>query len=103
MAKLLFMLGAFLVLGLMVLGLRHHRLELTAQTAQLHRTALELEQQLADQQVQITRTSNPVVLQQELAARGMAGGAQTQPAPMTVQMLGSEGDLVGALKRPRRR
>ena len=99
MAKLLFTLGAFLLLSLTVLGLRQHRLELTAQTARLHNEALQLQQALADQQVEITQKTNPLVLQKELAQMGLAGGAVTQPAPQTRDLLGSDGDLVGTLKR----
>ncbi len=107
MLKLLFMIIALLLLSLAVLGLRHHRQEVTSQTAKIHALILQREQSLADQKVLITRATNPLTLAINLKAAGMNAGEAMQPrdvrrtrvapgapAPGTV-----ETDLVAPLRR----
>ena len=84
MFKLLFTLAAFLLMGLCLLGLRQHRLEVTSKSAQLHRTILEREHTLWDQEVQITAKTNPMTLAAGLKASGMdLGDNFSQGAPST--------------------
>jgi len=107
MLKLMVMIGAFLLVGLSLLGLRQHRLELTSQTAKLHDQILEREQVMWGQELQIAKTTNPLAVSEglktampELTAaylpRGTAParGVRT-PAP------GGDRDLIAPLRRRR--
>jgi len=66
MLKLFATLLVFLLLALAVLGLHHHRLELTAQSARLRDHIRQQEHLLADQRVEIARTTDPRVLAEHL-------------------------------------
>ena len=79
MLKLLFTLGAFLVISLAVLGLRQRRLEISAETARLHDQIKLREQTLWDQQVQIAKSTNPLTLAVNLKSAGMNAGEALQP------------------------
>ena len=79
MLKLLFTLGAFLMLSLAVLGLRHRRLEITSQTVKLQDQIMAREQSMWDQKVQIAEHTNPLALAVNLKTQGMSPGAALLP------------------------
>jgi len=92
------------VLSLAVLALRHHRLEITSQTAKLHDTIKAREQSLWDERVQIARNTNPLALAVNLKTQGMSPGAALQPRDTQTKKTRSdagthvETDLVGPLR-----
>ena len=105
MFKLLFTLVIFLALGLALLGLRQHRLELTAEAARLHQQVSEREQTLWGQEVQIALRTDPRKITEAIKASGIElalpiSGNATQPSRLPVE---ATGDLVGAVRRTPRR
>jgi hypothetical protein len=68
------MLGTFLMVALVVLALRHHRLEVTSETVWIHDEILARKQMLLDQRVEIARQTNPWALAAGLKAAGMDTG-----------------------------
>ena len=106
MFKLLFTLLVFLAIGLALLGLRQHRLELTADAARLHQQVTEREQTLWGQEVQIAGPTDPRKITEAIKASGIElalpiSGSATQQSRLPVE---ATGDLVGAVRRgpPRR-
>lgn len=99
MLKLLVTLLAFLALALAVLGLRQHRLELTAQTARLLEQIERRTHSTWDQEARITTVSNPLVLAQNLKSRGMAGDIGVRDVPRANRETDNPGDLIAPLRR----
>ena len=100
MAKLLFMLGTFLLIGLTLLGLRQHRLELTRHSALLTQ---EIEGRsrptLWGQEYRIAGETNPVVLPEQLKNCGLDLQAEPTTAPSRGAGVDSSGDLVAPLRQ----
>jgi hypothetical protein len=89
MLKLFATLIVFLLLALAMLGLRHHRMELTAQTARLRDQIRQQEHVLGDQRVQIAKVTNPLVLTENLKKAGIDGAGIPPPpeAPLGMQIV----------------
>ncbi len=79
MLKLLTMLVAFLLIALMLLGLRQRRMELTSETSALYGQVQDRRERLLNQQVEITGVTNPKTLNQSLANSGMDPGVALHP------------------------
>jgi len=99
--KLLTMLVAFLLIALMLLGLRQRRMELTSETSALCGQVQQRKEHLLDQQVQIARVTNPKTLTQSLADSGMDPGAALHPRPHNTRPSpsGVETDLIAPLRQ----
>jgi hypothetical protein len=106
--KLLTTMLVFLVVALLVLGLRQHRLELTSQTAWLQGQIAQREQTLWGQRMAIARATNPTVLASELQKQNLAGdvggtlpwdGSNSKIGKkiFPTQAADSNGDLIGNL------
>ena len=100
MFKLLFTLTVFLVMALLLLGMRQQRLALTSETAKLHNEVLKREQKLWDQQDQIARQTNPLVLTEQIKNLGLEF---SHPAPQVRTVRNGDGSMVVPPVRPRRR
>jgi hypothetical protein len=81
--KLLAMLVTFLVVGLMLLGLRQRRLELTAECSRLYGHIGEQNKVLLGQRVEIARRTNPWALNASLKSAGVNTGAALAPRRAT--------------------
>ena len=104
MFKLLFTLMVFLMLGLALLGLRQHRLELTAETARLHQQVLDREKTLDGQEVQISQSTNPLKISEAIKASGIELPLpSTGRAGPTRTPTDRTGDIVGAVRRQQTR
>lgn len=107
MLKLLVTLGSFLFVALALLGLRHHRLELTSQTAKLYEQIQVRTHTLWDQEALIAQKTNPIVTAKNFKSAGLdttaysPNGALTQPAPKKPKNAPNQdvGDLVAPLRR----
>jgi hypothetical protein len=102
--KLLAMLVTFLLVALGLLGLRQHRLELTAHSTRIYETIRERQHTLLDQRVEIARRTNPWAIANALETQGVNTGEamrrrQTQAGrpPGAVQVPAVESDLVAPL------
>jgi hypothetical protein len=82
--KLLAMLVTMLVVGLMLLGLRQRRLELTAECSSLYGHIRSQEETLLGQQVEIAKVTNPWALNQALTGAGWDTGAALKARRATV-------------------
>ena len=69
------MLVTILVVGLMLLGLRQRRLELTAECSNLYAHIRDQEETLRGQQVEIAKNTNPWTLNASLTNAGLNTGA----------------------------
>lgn len=78
MLKLLFMLLAFLVVGMVLMGLRQRRLELQSDSVTIYDHIRERQEALLDQQAQIARETNPLTLATTLQNKGVNTGAAMQ-------------------------
>jgi hypothetical protein len=72
--KLLAMLMMFLVVALVLLGLRQHRLELTADSVRIYDQIRDRHHTLLDQRVIIARQTNPWALATALKEQGVNTG-----------------------------
>ena len=72
--KLLVMLVTFLFVGLALLALRQHRLELTSQSAAIYDTIRDRNHTLLDQRVEIARRTNPWAVASALKDAGINTG-----------------------------
>jgi hypothetical protein len=77
--KLLAMLLTFLLVAFALLGLRQHRLELTSESAAIFNRIRERQHTLLDQQVQITRQTNPWAIATALQNAGVNTGEALRP------------------------
>jgi hypothetical protein len=82
--KLLAMLVTFLVVGLMLLGLRQRRLELTAESARLYEHIRGQNETLLGQEVTIAGISNPWALKDALQKSGVNTGGALERRRTTV-------------------
>ena len=82
--KLLAMLVTFLVVGLMLLGLRQRRLELTAECSGLYAHIRGQEETLLGQRVEIAKNTNPWALNASLTNAGVNTGGALKPRRATV-------------------
>jgi hypothetical protein len=89
MLKLFATLIVFLLLALAMLGLRHHRMELTAESARLRDQIRQQEHVLGDQRVQIAKVTNPLILTENLKKAGIDGAGIPPPpeAPLGMQIV----------------
>lgn len=69
------MLVAFLLVALALLGLRQHRLELTAESAKIYSQIRERNETILSQRVDIAKQTNPPALATALEASGVNTGA----------------------------
>jgi cell division protein FtsL len=74
MLKLLAMLMAFLLVALVLLGLRQRRLELTSESSAIYSQIREQNEKLLDLKVVIARQTNPHALADALQNAGMDNG-----------------------------
>lgn len=84
MFKLLAMLVTFLVVALLLLGLRQRRLELTSETSAIYAQIRERNETLLDQRVEIAKQTNPWTLAGALKSSGVDTGAALQNRPTSV-------------------
>ncbi len=108
MLKFLAMIGVFLLVGLVLLGLRQHRLELTSQTAKLHDQILDREQVLWGQQEEIARKTNPLAVSAglkkampELTAAYLTGSTPPERGVQSPTHGDADRDLIAPLRPPR--
>ena len=80
MLKLLVTLVVALLLSVALLGLRHHAMELQAQSAHLRESIRQQENVLRDQDPEIARATNPLALSERLKKTGI-DGTGLPPAP----------------------
>ena len=73
MLKLFVTLMVALLLALALLGLRHHAMELQAQSARLRDKIRQQENVLRDQEPEIAKATNPLVLSERLKKAGLDG------------------------------
>lgn len=107
MLKLLVTLGSFLFVALALLGLRHHHLELTSQSAKLFEQIQIRTHSLWDQEYLIANKTNPIATAKNFKSAGLdttaysPNGALTQPAPKKPKNTPNQdvGDLVAPLRR----
>lgn len=103
MFKLLAMLVTFLLVAQGLLGLRQHRLELTAQSSKIYDAIRDRQHTLLDQRVEIARRTNPWAIAAALEEQGVNTGdamraKQTQGKPAgAVNVPAVETDLVAPL------
>ena len=91
MFKLLAMIVTFLAVGLTLLALRQHRLELTSQSAAIYDIIRDRNHTLLDQRVEIARKTNPWAIASALHDSGVNTGdalrirdTRTSPTPAAV-------------------
>lgn len=84
MFKLLAMLVTMLAVGLMLLGLRQRRLELTAECSQLYAHIRNQNETLLGQRVDIARNTNPWALNGALTGAGWDTGPALKARRATV-------------------
>jgi hypothetical protein len=101
--KLLAMLVTFLLVALCLLGLRQHRLELTAQSTRIFDTIRDRQHTLLDQRVEIARRTNPWAINAALEQQGVNTGEAMRTRQMQGKPAGAvtvpaiETDLVAPL------
>ena len=106
MLKLLVMLGAFLVVAQVLLGLRQHRLELTSQSVSIYSKIRDCNDTLQGQQADIAVKTNQWTLAAALEKSGIDTGKALRPpvgkpganGPSTPQV---ETDLLAPLMEDR--
>jgi hypothetical protein len=91
--KLLAILVTFLLVAQGLLGLRQHRLELTAQSTKIYETIREREHTLLDQKVEIARSTNPMAIAATLEQQGVDPGD-------AMRMRQTQGKPAGAVQLP---
>jgi hypothetical protein len=98
--KLLAMLVTFLVVGMMLLGLRQRRLELTAECSRIYAHIRDQNETLMGQRVEIAKVTNPWVLNAALKGSGVNTGAALEPRQgMMVRTVPAiESDLVAPVR-----
>jgi len=104
MLKLLVTICAFLVIAMGVLGLAQYRAEVQSQTVRLHQNIEDKRQVLWNQQVEITRVSNPITLASNLRAAGIlpieqVSRPRTPPAGARPTTPTVERDLIAPLRQ----
>ncbi len=107
MFKLLVTLGTFLFVALALLGLRHHHLELTSQSAKLYDQIQQRLHTTWDQEAQIAGKTNPIATVKNIKSNGLdtslyeRSGAMTQPAPKKQKNTSGhdDGDLTAPIRR----
>jgi hypothetical protein len=82
--KLLAMLVTFLLVALMLLGLRQRRLELTSETSAIYAEIIKRNETLLDQRVEIAQQTNPWTLAGALTSSGVDTGAALKNRPTSV-------------------
>ncbi len=93
MFKLLAMLLTFLLVGLTLLGLRQHRLELTSKSAAIFAEIQNKEDKIRGQQVDIARETNPWTILAALKQAGINTGDAMQ-----TRSQGASGPTVPAIE-----
>lgn len=99
MLKLFAAILGFLLIGLAVLGLQHHKLEITSQSVKLHNDIVQRQHTLWDQQVLISQKTNPLALAEGLKKAGMSPGEALTPREKPKPVNRVEGDLIAPLRR----
>ena len=100
MLKLLVMLVTFLGVGLALLGLRQHRLELTSESAKTYALIRDRGESILGNQVDIARVTNPWTLAANLKKTGFnTGSALEKRSGNKAQLIPSvEQDLTAPLR-----
>jgi hypothetical protein len=93
MLKLFFFLIVALLLALAVLGLRHHTMELQAQSARLRDKIRQQENMLRDQDPEIAKATNPLVLAERLKKAGADNAGEPPASDGSVGGLYPQADL----------
>jgi hypothetical protein len=100
-------LGSFLFVALALVGLRHHHLELTSQSAKLFEQIQDRTHTLWGQEAVIAEKTNPIATAKNFKSAGLdttaftPNGALTQPAPKKTKGTSArdDGDLIAPLRR----
>ncbi len=100
MLKLLFMLIAFLGVGMVLMGLRQRRMELQASSAEIYQHIRERQETLLGEEAQIARETNPLTLASSLKNQGVPVGPALELRDTHEKKPGGEGPVETDLVAP---